>query len=45
MAAWRHDDPGAVYHYESPRFGFEARLAFDRSGLVVDHPGIARRSA
>jgi uncharacterized protein len=33
------------YHYESPRFGFECVLVYDASGLVLDYPGIAVRSA
>jgi len=31
------------YRYTSPAFGFEAVLAYDASGLVVDYPGIAVR--
>src|SRR4029079_2155394 len=31
------------YRYASPAFGFEAVLAYDASGLVVDYPGIAVR--
>jgi uncharacterized protein len=31
------------YHYISPAFAFEAVLAYDASGLVVDYPGIAVR--
>jgi uncharacterized protein len=38
------DDGGHMrYHYESPRFAFEADLAYDEWGLVVDYPGIATR--
>jgi uncharacterized protein len=36
---------GQRYHYESPAFGFEAELAYDESGLVLDYPGIAVRAA
>lgn len=32
-----------VYDYESPADGFEARLLYDRSGLVLQYPGIAVR--
>jgi uncharacterized protein len=32
------------YHYEAPRFGFEATITYDRDGLVRDYPGIARRA-
>jgi hypothetical protein len=40
------DDRGRQrYHYESPRFGFECVLVYDASGLVLDYPGIAVRSA
>jgi uncharacterized protein len=31
------------YRYASPAFGFEAVLAYDAWGLVVDYPGIAIR--
>ena len=31
------------YRYASPAFGFDAVLAYDASGLVVDYPGIAVR--
>jgi len=31
------------YRYTSPAFGFEAVLAYDAAGLVVDYPGIAIR--
>src|SRR6478672_139685 len=31
------------YRYASPAFGFEAVLAYDAPGLVVDYPGIAIR--
>jgi hypothetical protein len=31
------------YRYTSPAFGFEAVLAYDPAGLVVDYPGIAIR--
>jgi hypothetical protein len=32
-----------VYDYEAPVFDFTCRLRYDRSGLVVDYPGIAVR--
>jgi uncharacterized protein len=31
------------YRYSAPRFDFTATLRYDRSGLVVDYPGIAER--
>ncbi|SCK42513.1 putative glycolipid-binding domain-containing protein [Streptomyces sp. WMMB 322] len=31
------------YEYSAPSFGFEARLAYDSSGLLHDYPGIAIR--
>lgn len=34
---------GQRYHYCSPQFDFECELTYDRSGLVVDYPGIAVR--
>jgi hypothetical protein len=34
---------GGVYDYEAPRFDFRCTLRYDRSGLVVDYPGIATR--
>lgn len=41
----RLEDEGASsrYDYASPRFGFEAVLAYDEHGLVLDYPGIAVR--
>jgi uncharacterized protein len=36
---------GGRYDYSSPAFGFEAQLVFDRSGLVLEYPGIAVRAA
>jgi uncharacterized protein len=33
------------YDYESPAFHFAAQLRYDRSGLVLDYPGIAVRAA
>jgi hypothetical protein len=36
---------GRRYHYRAPAFGFECRLQYDASGLVVDYPGIAVRVA
>ena len=36
---------GQRYHYSSPQFNFECELAYDRSGLVIDYPGIAVRAA
>jgi uncharacterized protein len=37
------DDDRRRYRYASPAFGFEAVLAYDAAGLVVDYPGIASR--
>ncbi len=34
---------GPRYDYEAPDLGFKARLAYDRSGVVLDYPGIALR--
>ena len=35
------DEP--VFDYAAPRFDVACRLAYDRSGLVVDYPGLAVR--
>jgi uncharacterized protein len=32
------------YAYAAPELGFEAELAYDRAGLVLDYPGLATRS-
>ena len=42
----RLPDDGARrrYHYESPRFGFEAELVYDEAGLILDYPGIGVRA-
>jgi uncharacterized protein len=37
------DDDRRRYRYASPAFGFEAVLAYDAAGFVVDYPGIAIR--
>jgi hypothetical protein len=34
---------GFAFDYASPRFGYQATLAFADDGLVTDYPGIARR--
>jgi len=40
------DDGGQRrFRYAAPAFGFEAMLAYDASGLVVDYPGIAVRAS
>ncbi len=41
----RLDDDGANlrFQYRAPTFDFEARIVFDRVGLVLDYPGIASR--
>jgi hypothetical protein len=31
------------YDYRAPAFNFAARLVYDRSGLIIDYPGIASR--
>jgi len=36
--------PGESYDYAAPAFDFECRLTYDRSGLVLDYPGIAARA-
>jgi hypothetical protein len=43
----RVDDAGdrQRYDYAAPGFGFECRLTYDESGLVLDYPGIAVRAA
>ena len=43
----RLDDDGAGqrYDYYSPRDDFRSELVYDESGLVLDYPGIAKRSA
>jgi hypothetical protein len=33
------------FRYAAPAFDFEAELLFDESGLVLDYPGIATRTA
>jgi uncharacterized protein len=37
------NDDWLEFHYESSTFDFECQLRFDRSGLVLDYPGIAVR--
>jgi hypothetical protein len=32
------------YDYAAPAFDFTSRLGYDRSGLVLDYPGIAVRA-
>jgi hypothetical protein len=34
-----------LFHYESSTFDFACELRYDRSGLVVDYPGIAIRES
>jgi uncharacterized protein len=36
---------GHQYEYEAPSFDFSCRLAYDKSGLVLEYPGIAVRAA
>jgi uncharacterized protein len=35
---------GQRYDYSAPAFDFRCRLVYDRSGLVLDYPGIAVRA-
>jgi len=35
---------GQRYDYTAPAFDFRCRLVYDRSGLVLDYPGIAARA-
>jgi uncharacterized protein len=35
---------GGRFRYASPAFGYEAVLAYDDAGLIVDYPGIAVRA-
>ena len=37
------DEAQQRYDYRAPAFDYEGRLAYDRSGLVLDYPGIASR--
>jgi uncharacterized protein len=39
------DGPHARYDYAAPGLGFETRLVYDESGLVLNYPGIATRVA
>ena len=32
------------FRYSAPAFDFEAVLTYDRSGLILDYPGLARRA-
>jgi hypothetical protein len=41
----RAGDSGCRYDYVSPAFDFSCRLTYDASGLVLDYPGIATRTA
>ncbi|TDB88705.1 putative glycolipid-binding domain-containing protein [Actinomadura sp. 7K534] len=41
----RVEDDGCRYDYVSPAFDFSCRLTYDASGLVLDYPGIATRTA
>lgn len=38
------DDTRRRFHYESPRFDFEAELVYDAAGIIVDYPGIGVRA-
>ena len=40
-------DDAADHHYDytAPAFGVSVQLEYDRYGLVVDYPGIARRAS
>jgi hypothetical protein len=37
------DRAGQCFDYAAPQFDFACRLEYDRSGLVVEYPGIATR--
>lgn len=39
------DSEQIVFHYESSTFEFECELRYDRSGLVIEYPGIASRES
>ena len=39
------DDDCQRYDYTSPNFEFRCELLYDRAGLVLDYPGIAKRVA
>jgi hypothetical protein len=39
------DAVGQRYYYGAPEFEFECELRYDESGLVLDYPGIAIRTA
>jgi hypothetical protein len=39
------DKVGQRYYYAAPQFQFECELQYDESGLVLDYPGIAIRTA
>jgi hypothetical protein len=39
------DGPRHRYDYAAPAFGYRGRLVYDASGLVLDYPGIALRTA
>jgi hypothetical protein len=42
--ARRPDEDGRQrYEYAAPRFGFRCVLVYERDGLVLDYPGLARR--
>ncbi len=43
----RRADDADTHHYDytAPAFGVSVRLQYDRYGLVVDYPGIARRAS
>jgi uncharacterized protein len=39
----RDGGDGHSYTYSAPAFDFRCELAYDRSGLLLDYPGIATR--
>lgn len=39
----RTPEPG-TYSYTAPAFGTACALRYDRHGLVIDYPGLARRA-
>ena len=38
------DGPERRFAYEAPAFDFNADLAYDAAGLIIDYPGIASRA-
>jgi hypothetical protein len=36
---------GQRYEYEAPIFEFQCQLAYDRSGLIIEYPGLGTRTS